>query len=461
MILFTRAVARDFRALFARCVSGRPRGPAPPVIVRAHDVRRTVAATTPDGVTLTHCSPAAKVGDDLLVLPAEVMAEVEGGTDEPVTLDRPLKARGVVRWHGGTEPRTLPVELILPGKQHELPVPARLTPVAVRLLAALHECGRTAARESGRYALSKVQLQGTAGRVAGTDGKVALLWRGFDFPFADDVLVPALPVFGARPLARLTDVRVGRTATHLAVAVGSWVVWLPTDAKAKFPDVAAVVPRHAPTTAGIDGSDVAELLGALPGLPGSDHELRPVTLDADGVVRVRGRAEGGEQPGETRQVTLTHSPATGPAVQVVLDRRVLARALVLGCHTLRLTPEKPVVAEGDDLTLVAAQLDPDLTVPPAEGEPPASPTDADNTPTPTDTERREAMKPESNGHMSPRGDPADPLEIAEALRDALADAAARAARLVTALRHSRKEKKALASVLTSLKQLNLGTGEPR
>lgn len=457
MILFTRGVAQNFRALFARCVAGRPRGPAPPVVIHVRDGMRTVAVTTIDGVTLTHHASADKEGDDLIVLPATVLAEVEGGTDEAVTLDRESKLRGVLRWPGGG-PRALPVELILPGKQHELPAPPSLTPVAAKLLTALHECGRTAARESGRYALSKVQLQGKAGRVVGTDGKAALLWRGFRFPFSDDVLVPALPVFGAKPLARVTEVAVGRTATHLIVAAGSWAVWLPTDAKAKFPDVAAVVPRHAPTTVTIDESDAAELLPALPGLPGSDHELRPVTLDAGGVVRVRGQYEAGERVDEVRQVMLARSAVTGPAARAVLDRRVLARALALGCRTLKLTPDKPVVAEGDDITLVAAQLDPALAAPPAADEPPAPEV---VTPNPIPTERRTTMKPESNGQTPPRGDPAHPLEVAEGLRDALADAAAKAARLVAVLRHSRKEKKALASVLSSLQQLNLGAGDVR
>jgi hypothetical protein len=459
MILFTRAVAQNFRVLFARCVAGRPRGPAPPVVIHIRDGTRTVAATTIDGVTLTHTASADKKGDDLLVLPATLLAEVEGGTDEVVTLDRDSKLRGVVRWPGGGKPQALPVELILPGRQHELPVPPPTTPVAAKLLTALHECGRTAARESGRYALSKVQLQGKAGRVVGTDGKTALLCRGFRFPFADDVLVTALPVFGAKPLSRVTGVAVGRTPTHLVVAAGPWAVWLPTDAKAKFPDVAAVVPRHALTAVRIDESDAAELLPALPGLPGSDHELRPVTLDTDGVVWIHGRTESGEKVGEVRQVTLVRSAVSGPAVRIVLDRRVLARALVLGCRTLKLTPEKPVVAEGDDLTLVAAQLDPALVAPPAADEPPAPA--VDTIPTPIPTERRTTMKPESNGQAPPRGDPADPLEIAEALRDALADAAAKAARLVAVLRQGRKEKKALASVLSSLQQLNLGAGDVR
>ena len=292
-------------------------------------------------------------------------------------------------------------------------------------------------------------LQGQVGRVVGTDGKVALLWTGFPLPFADDVLIPALPVFGPKPLARLADVKLGRTPTQLVVTAGPWAVWLPVDTKAKYPDVAGVVPRHAPATVRIDPSDAAALLPVLPGLPGGDHELRPVTLDVDRVVRVRGRCEGGERVGETREALLARSIISGPAVRVVLDRRVLARALALGCHTARLTPDKPAVLEGNDRTLLAAPLDPALLAPPAADAPAATPSH----PAP---ERRPPVKPETNGHVPPRGDPAEPLELAEELRAALSDAAGIAARLVAALRHGKKEKKVLSALMTNLKQLNLG-----
>lgn len=126
-------------------------------------------------MTLTYTTKADKESEELVVLPATVLAEVEGSTDEAATLDRQAKHRGVVRWSGEAKPRSLSVELIRPGKQHELPSPSPLTSGAVELLTALHECGRTAARESGRYALAKIQIQGKPGRVVGTDGKVALL----------------------------------------------------------------------------------------------------------------------------------------------------------------------------------------------------------------------------------------------------------------------------------------------
>jgi len=453
MILFTRTEARDFRALFSRCVSGRPRGPAPPVAIRTHDDTRTVTATTPGGVILSHTSPAPEERDDFLLLPASVLTEVEGGTDEVVTLERQSQLRAVVRWQGGGKPRTLPVELALPGKQHEIPTPPELFPVSKTVLAALHECGRSAARDNGRYALSRVQLRGKAGHVVGTDGKVALLWRGFSLPFTDDVLVPALTVFGSKPLVRVEDMQVGRTSTHIAVRAGSWMVSLPVETKARYPDVLSVIPRQSPTTATLDPRDVVELLKVLPTLPGTDDDNRPVTLDVNGTVTVRAADP---LKGGVREVALMRSAVSGPSMRVALDRRPLARALSLGCHTLKLTPGKPFIAEGEGLTLVIAPLDPASVVPPPADKSATPADDSRTTPSPTNIERSSPMKAtESNGHTPPRGDPPDPLFAAEELRDALADAATKAARLVTALKAGRKEKKVLATVFAGLKQLNL------
>ena len=125
---------------------------------------------------------------------------------------------------------------------------------------------------------------------------------------------------------------------------------------------------------------------------------------------------------------------SGPASRIVLDRRVLARALVLGCHTARLTPDKPAVLEGSGCTLVAAPLDPALIAPPATNHPEAT------TPS-THSERKPLVKPETNGHTPPRGDPADPLELAEELRSALSEAAGIAARLVAACARARSRRR--------------------
>jgi len=456
MILFTRAEARDFRVLFARCVAGRPRGPAPPLLIRFAGNTRALCCTTNEGVILTHSSSVEGERDELLVLPGSILSEVEGSTDEGVQLDRQSKLRCALHWHPGTKPRKLIVELILPGKQHVIPERPELSAVPPEMLSALHECGRSAARDNGRYALSRIQLQGRMGRVVGTDSKVALLANGFQFPFTDDILVPALPLFGSKPLLRTNEVRIGLTSTHLVVVTGPWSVWLPFDIKARYPDVPSLIPRRPLTVAQLDDHDVVELLKVLSGLPGKDDEDSPITIDAGGTVTIRGRDA---KTSETREVTLTHSTVSGPAQQIVFNRRILARALSLGCRTLKLTPEKPVVAEGEHLVVLALPLDSSLIATPSIVGPP--PTTGLAQPMPTPERSNHMPANETNGHTPPRGDPADPLVAAEELRDALTDATAKAARLVALLKAGRKHNKVLASVFANLKQLGLDSGGPR
>ena len=371
------------------------------------------------------------------------------------------KQLGSARWTRHGLPQTLPCAAILPGKQHHVPaLPDDWHPVPATLLTALHECGRTAARDAARFALHRVQVRGRAGQVVGTDGRTALLWSGFRFPFAEDLLVPAVPAFGCRELAG-GDVRLGRTASHLVVEVGPWTVWLPVDKTGRYPDVAGVVPRPGGgTVAGIDERDAAVLLDALPGLPGAGDEDRPVTLDLDGWVAVRARDA---ESGAVKEVVLTRSPAAGPPARAAIDRKALTRALGLGCHTVRLADDgKPVAFEGDHRTFVTVALDPSLTVAPDPSA--ARVTTCDRvSPSPPTTERSTPVKPHETNGRPPAGKPApppaeqpDPLAEAEALRAALADAAHRAARLVALLRGRKREQRALSQVYSSLKSLNLG-----
>lgn len=66
------------------------------------------------------------------------------------------------------------------------------------------------------------------------------------------------------------------------------------------------------------------------------------------------------------------------------------------------------------------------------------------------------MKPDLPTRPPP--DTPDPLALAERLRQTLVDAHATAARLVATLKGRKKEQKALAQVVSSLKSLNLTPG---
>ena len=464
MIAFPRRLARRFRAACAKCTSGRPRGPAPCVVIRQASGRVTLTATFPEVTLELACVTSARGRVETLIVPMTALEAVAANSDELVEFDAGENLDGVARWAGDGAPGSVPVTFVLPGKQHD-PLPRPETkPVAARVLVALHEAGRTSSREDGRFALSRVQVCGAKGRVVATDGKIAVLFDGFTFPFTGDVLVPAIPLFGSPEVRDGTDVRVGRTASHLVVSAGDWTVWLAVAPAGKFPDVAGVVPRHAPTAVALDRGDAAALLPQLPGLPCQGHELRPITLDADGILAVRAR----DDSGTVKEVLLARSSVAGPAARVALDRRALARVLALGCTALRISPDKSLVGDGDGVTVLAALLDPELTVAPEPRAPnpdvivPISPNTNPN------PKRNTTVKPhEPNGHTPggrhdpPAPDAPDPLVAAEELRAALADAATKATRLVAALKASKKEQKVLANVLTNLKQLNLGTGGPR
>ena len=200
MIAFTRLQARHFRAVLKKCVGSRARPPDPPVVLRLSGKIVTLSAAYTN-VALELAVPAQatrSTGNAELVVSAKVLEEAEGTTDDVVEIRDEGKLKGTAWWPVGDGIRSDPIELILPGKHHSpLPRPAQTVPMSAQFQVALHECGRCAARDDGRFALSKVQLRGKAGRIAGTDGQAAILFDGFTFPFPDDLLVPAVPLFGS------------------------------------------------------------------------------------------------------------------------------------------------------------------------------------------------------------------------------------------------------------------------
>ncbi len=461
MISIPRATARAVRAVARACVAGRPRGPAPHVLVRRSGGTLTLVARV-DGVAVALAAGPQAGPDETIAVPMAVLAAAEGGGRDAVELTAISAGRGEARWADRGVPRALAFDA--QGDSAALPpTPDAWSPPQDHLLAALHACGRAAGREPSRFALHRVQLRGRAGEVVGTDGKAALTAAGFAFPFADDVLLPAVPAFGTKELAGRREVRVGRTPDHVAVEVGPWTVWLPVDGVGRYPDVAGVTPRGPATVVGFDDADALALLDALPGLPGATDDGRPVTIDLDGTAAVRAGC-----PGErVAEVRLSRSPVTGPPVRVALDRAYLARAVRLGCRTARVSgPLKPVVFEGGPYAFVAMTLGAASAVEPSADaavvstDPVARVTPTPMSLTPPVTPRSEPMKLiDTNGHAAdpPPNGTFDPLAEAEALRALFAEGAARATRLVAALRHRKREQKALTQAWSSLKSLNLGT----
>jgi hypothetical protein len=457
MILIPRGLARAFRAVARKCMVGRPRGPAPPVTLRT-DGERLTLATTFDGVSLSVEVAMVEASSRTLMVPMEVLDAVEGSAAELSASG----SKGSARWEDREGPREMAFEAIKGEPRYDLPFrPETMHPVPSEFLTALHECGRTASREVVRFALHRVQVNGKAGNVVATDGKQALVWGGFKFTFPDSVLLPAIPLFGSKELSSATVVQIGRSKDRFVIQASAWTVFLAIDTSSRFPDVASVIPKSRDTSlAGIDERDAADLLSALPDLPGVSAEVQAVTLDLDGGVCVRGRDE---EIGEVKEVRLLRSPSAGPKVRVALDRRALARALSLGCVSLRVVSGKPLVAEGPNRTFISVVLDASAAVPPSDA---ATTNNRPPTPIPELERRMVPMKShETNGNGPPaRPEPAigneslDPLAEAEGLRAALSEAAARAGRLVQCLKQFRRQRRALETAWSSLKSIGIGPG---
>ena len=265
MVVIPRGLARSFRAVARSCVTGRPRGPAPPVVVRVGDGRLSLATTFTDVfVAVTVPAPPDAVVE-AVVVPADAFARADTAGEVQVVGDG---RAGRLRWMGRSGPGEVAFDIAVDRASATMPVvPDDMPPVAPSFLAALHECGRTTAGESTRFALTRVQVRGQHGQVIGTDGAVAFIRCGFKLPFADDCLVPAVRAFGRKELAAHADLRVGRTDTHLVVAAGPWTVGLRVDRGGRYPDVAGVIPRRLPTTVGVDDTDAANVIEYLNAQP--------------------------------------------------------------------------------------------------------------------------------------------------------------------------------------------------
>ena len=456
MIVVSCEIARTFRALAKKCLAGRPRGPAPFVTLQVRDGLLRIWCRI-ESVGLQGCIAAPGAAKDLIVAPMDVLAAIEGSRAEAVELVVDGKLRGTAAWSDHGETKSHAFEAVPPGKQHAIPGRPAQAPMPDAFRTALHECSRTANRGGEPSALHHVQIRGS-GDVIGTDSKQLLVWGGFVFPFPNDVLVPAIPVFGSRELTESGSPVIGRTDSEVVVTSGVWSVFLPI-CEGKYPDARSILPKTGSCTeVTFDDAQAAELLRALSLLPGAAAEDRPVTLDLAESLTIRARDE---STGAVQELKLA-AAVTGPAVAVAVNRSAMDRSLRLGCRTIRIPPSTRLVAvEGPDRVFAVAVLDSSATVARPESSSPRFRGLRGISHERTSPVKSHDTNGSPNGrHDPPTEDAVDPLTEAEALRTAIVEAGSRLARLIAALRSSRKEKKVLANVWAGLKQLNLGGGGP-
>ncbi len=455
MLTLHRRDLTAFRTVFRRC---RPtRAPGPNLLLRVTVVGTTLRflSTTPD-VTLGYTRDGEHRGDDLdWCLPGSVLDVAEQTDTEAFELHPLGKTRVRVRWPGGERE----FDLVKANRPVWPESPDRWGQADGLLLTALHEAGRTADRSPGRWASHRVQLQGAAGRVVGTDTKQALIWDGFRFPFDESVLVPAVAAFGSKEWKR-EAVRVGRTKSHVVFAVGTWTLGLAVDPSGKFPDATAIVPKaQTPTVVHLSEDDARLALTRLNDTPHDDDDTNAVTLDAtEGGVAVRWRL-GDDKP--RNELRLPGSRSTGPAVRYAFDRQYLLRGLALGFRTLKVCgAHRPLAMTDRHRLYLAAGHDPSTAIPPDDtvrtiGDAISPIVLRSQPPNP---EPPMPIPPTRTGPPPDDAPAPDPLAEAEAVRDLLAEAAQRANQLVQMLKAKRKADRAITQAVRSLRALPLGGG---
>jgi hypothetical protein len=241
MLVLPRSVARCCRAIFRRLPVGRGlRGRPLMVGLLAGPEGLRLRAANEDAAAEYLCSSPGE--EARLTIPLEASAECEGASGEVVL--KPLgDTRVEVVWSKAGKPHTR--QYTGAAAVPDLPPwPGESAANGPELLTALDRANETAAKEGVRFALNRILLRGRKGEVIGTDGRQLLIEGGFTFPFAGDVLVPRVGVFGAAELPSAISVEVALSAAHVLFRVGPWTFALKVAQGERYPPVDSVVPRR-------------------------------------------------------------------------------------------------------------------------------------------------------------------------------------------------------------------------
>ena len=475
MIIITRGQARHLRAVFRRHMLGiTHKGAIPPLVFRAEETKLQIRHN--------HASLAIEYVEEgtfrlaeLIALPIDALADVEGRDDSPVILEPVGPESTVVRWqdHGIPQVREYTVPPIDATNTFPDP-PAKFETAPAELLDALVEASRTCDESSTRYALGCIQLRGDAHQIVATDGRQLLIQGGFSFPWAGDVLVKLAPLLACKELPRDRALSIGRTEKHVVIKAGPWTLFLEIQTECRYPSVDRILPDERGSIARLqlNAEDAAFLLPALDSLPGSHEYNAPATIDLNGWVAIRARGVDPERPTE---LVLSRSSYTGEPIRFQTNREFIGRAIRLGFNEIMITDadmpivcrdgrrvygwqtlnKDSVVEPSDDITRIASASSTSRPAPNPEQLPKVrTPVSENPRPTRSDTKSNAG----TNGHATPKVGTtglAALIEEAEALHKALAATKAQTARLVVALRKHRRRERLVATTLASLKQLKL------
>ena len=181
-----------------------------------------------------------------------------------------------------------------------------------------------------------------------------------------------------------------------------------------------------------------------------------------------------DQPRPT-ELVLANSVASGEPMRINMNRKFLARAVKLGFSDVHLyTPKVPAMCRDDRRRYVWALLNPESAIPPAGDVIRITSADAgqDVHTTNRKTQRRKTTmsRPTSNGNGQGKADGRTSpqattgvksddqgfevlIEQAEATKASLRDSLSKTSELISALKRHKKQSKAVAATLASLRRL--------
>ena len=478
MIQITRLLAKQLRSVFKKAIGQNV--PSPMLTIRSGDDGLFVEAQGPNHAVQFH-DPHPQ-DRDLMLIPLNVLEDVQGTKVEPVFLTRPRQGVLAASWDDKGVCREMEYdesEPVLDAKPFPT-LPAQLVENEPELFRALRDAYETTDVGSVRYALNCIQLRAD-GAIAATDGRQLLRQSGFRFPGEAEVLVQHTRFFSCKELPGDQPVRVGSDDNHVVFQFGPWTHWIAVQKEGRFPNVDQIIPstHYAKCTLQIAPQDSKFLIENMHRMPnGTTH--RELTLDLNGSVVLRAASVNTPRPAE---MILRNSRKQGDDVRICTDRTFLARAAQMGfsefhlpndaspalatdatrTYLWMLLDQKEAIKPNDNCLRIESPLSshpfhsPPITrkvppvnriassaAPPGPSEPSAQPATTQSAPGDQVVRRRK---------RSTSGKASNSLEQALSLRDQLRDALTSSKELIRSMKSEKRNQKSLKLALASLKQL--------
>jgi hypothetical protein len=461
MISISRSLARQIRSVFRR-LSRRSASPFRP-IVSFEAGRDGLRIRSYNAEVAGEVHVPSEFPPETLAFSLDALTDFEGRGEGVVSLER-RESRAAARWDDEGIPRLMEYDLQDPAGLPAFPqYPAQLSTNEPGLLKALADGTQIASQNPVRYAVDHLQLRGKFGDVVATDGCQLLIQSGFTFLWEEEVLVPALSVFGCRELPDDVPVAIGKTDTHVAIRIDQWTLFLPINKEGRYPQVDLAIPKLTgnDTCWLVEATDAAFLQRAIKRLPGGDDANSAITLDLNGQAAIRARAEGQSHAAE---VFAGRSTVAGPPVRMHCNRAHLARALQLGFSELTvIKPDVPTICRDERRKYVFMPLAKESAIPPnGNGSPTTSHQSRSETTTPTDERTSSVM---ANSEINGNGQPEQVgssigalIAEGESLRGMLREAYVRTGKLLAAIKRHKKQAQVVQSTLASLRQLERADG---